>query len=52
MAKLIITVETDLDPTLEDPEQVAEDILGIYEDHRRVNQRDPEVTLVQASWET
>jgi hypothetical protein len=50
MATLLIAVGTDADPTLEDPDEVAADIVESYNDIARAN-GGKGVSLLSAEWE-
>lgn len=50
MARLVIVVEVDQDPTLVDPYDVADSLVDTYEEERRANRSLPIITFVSAEW--
>ena len=56
MTRLVIQVDVPddaVDPTLEDPHVIAEDVIDAYQELRRYGTREhPEVTFVAAEWAT
>lgn len=51
MARLIFTIEVDIDPTLNDPLAMAEDVIETYnEDRHHQYEPGPEVELISADW--
>ena len=50
MARLVVVLEVDNDPLTTDPHEPTEHLLGVYDDHRKVNQDATAITLISAEW--
>lgn len=48
---MIIDVEDNIDPTLNDPMEIADAVLVAYEDYRALSPQYPPVELVTAEWQ-
>lgn len=48
--RIIVDVDDNIDPTLNDPEEIADSLLDIYENYRHYHQQYPPIELVTAEW--
>ena len=48
--RIIVDVDDVIDPTLNDPEEIADALVEIYDQHRHYHQQYPSMELVTAEW--
>lgn len=48
--RIIVDIDDNIDPGLNDPEEIADALVDIYENHRHYHQRYPPIELVTAEW--